>query len=615
MIARSVFRTILVALLGLVLLPTSSRAVETVSPGQLDRSDEPAPACPTFHWTADPMAAGYELSVATAATSERSVSEFQRIWTIPLPAGATGWTAAGEHCLEPGHQFAWSVRALGSELDADRRRPWAAPRRFIVPAALSREALDEALETVRRYLAVNGDLDTALPEPSAMEHAGRARTGPATLAGRSTFVAPTGVAAVKGTHGGATGETYGVYGRSDSSSGRGVVGYAASASGVTYGVYGEAESGDGVGVYGICRDPGATGCAGVLGDNTSSTGAGVAGFATSTTGSARGLWGVSAASSGAGVWARSTSASGAASGVEATAESTSGRGVWGKAAATAGTTYGIYGESASSDGRGVFAEATATSGITFGVVGRTASPAGTGVIGEAAAAGGGIGVAGHADGGLAVVGTVSNSMLSGGRAIFGQAGTALGAYAGYFDGNVTILGNLAKSGGSFQIDHPLDPENKFLFHSFVESPDMMNVYNGNVTLDENGEAWVELPAWFEALNRDFRYQLTPLGDWSACWIGQKVAGNRFLVRGGPRAEISWQVTGIRRDRWAEQHRIPVEIEKSPQERGKYLHPREWGVAEEKGIEWELTERLRRAAPVGAPRETPRESNDGLRHEN
>ena len=82
---------------------------------------------------------------------------------------------------------------------------------------------------------------------------------------------------------------------------------------------------------------------------------------------------------------------------------------------------------------------------------------------------------------------------------------------GYFSGTVTVTGNLSKGGGSFKIDHPLEPENKFLYHSFVESPDMMNVYNGNIVLDANGEAIVEFEAWFEPLNRDFRYQLTAIG--------------------------------------------------------------------------------------------------------
>jgi hypothetical protein len=78
-------------------------------------------------------------------------------------------------------------------------------------------------------------------------------------------------------------------------------------------------------------------------------------------------------------------------------------------------------------------------------------------------------------------------------------------------GPVSITGSLTKPAGSFRIDHPLDPANKYLYHSVVESPDMKNVYNGMVTLDEKGEAEIELPDWFGALNKDFRYQLTPVG--------------------------------------------------------------------------------------------------------
>ena len=72
-----------------------------------------------------------------------------------------------------------------------------------------------------------------------------------------------------------------------------------------------------------------------------------------------------------------------------------------------------------------------------------------------------------------------------------------GGYAAFFDGNVDVDGNLSKAGGSFKIDHPLDPANKYLYHSFVESPDMMNIYNGNATTDAQGSAIVQLPEWFE----------------------------------------------------------------------------------------------------------------------
>jgi hypothetical protein len=134
--------------------------------------------------------------------------------------------------------------------------------------------------------------------------------------------------------------------------------------------------------------------------------------------------------------------------------------------------------------------------------------------------------------------------------------------AAFFDGDVEVDGSIHKKGGGFKIDHPLDPENKYLLHSFVESPDMKNIYDGNVILDENGEAWVELPDWFEALNKDFRYQLTCIGGYAPVYIGEEISDNQFKIGGGqPGMKVSWQVTGIRHDTYAEQHPLQVEEDK------------------------------------------------------
>jgi hypothetical protein len=142
------------------------------------------------------------------------------------------------------------------------------------------------------------------------------------------------------------------------------------------------------------------------------------------------------------------------------------------------------------------------------------------------------------------------------------------------NGNLNVLGTLTKSAGSFKIDHPLDPDNKYLEHSFVESPDMMNLYNGIAVLDFRGEGWVELPGYFEALNRDFRYQLTAIGTSApGLYIAHEVIGNRFKIAGGnPGTKVSWQVTGIRHDAYADAHRIRVEEEKRGIERGHHLDP-------------------------------------------
>jgi hypothetical protein len=151
---------------------------------------------------------------------------------------------------------------------------------------------------------------------------------------------------------------------------------------------------------------------------------------------------------------------------------------------------------------------------------------------------------------------------------------------GYFAGNLNVTGSVSKGGGSFKIDHPLDPANKYLSHSFVESPDMMNIYNGNAVLDARGEAVIQLPDWFEALNRDFRYQLTCIGGFAPVYIASKISAGRFRIGGGqPGLEVSWQVTGIRQDAYANAHRIPVEEEKPAAERGHYLHPDVFGQPE------------------------------------
>ena len=152
-------------------------------------------------------------------------------------------------------------------------------------------------------------------------------------------------------------------------------------------------------------------------------------------------------------------------------------------------------------------------------------------------------------------------------------------------GDVNIKGNISKGGGSFKIDHPLDPANKYLYHSFVESPDMMNIYNGVIALDANGEAVVDLPDWFEALNRDFRYQLTAVGaPGPNLYIAEEVASNHFKIAGGkPGSKVSWQVTGIRQDAYANAHRIPTEEEKPLHEQGHYLHPELFGAGPEQTV--------------------------------
>lgn len=168
-----------------------------------------------------------------------------------------------------------------------------------------------------------------------------------------------------------------------------------------------------------------------------------------------------------------------------------------------------------------------------------------------------------------------------------NAGTS---WAGYFLGNVVVSGNLSVTGsiskgsGTFKIDYPLDPENKTLTHSFVESPDMMNIYNGNAVTDANGYATVKLPVYFEAVNMDFRYQLTPVGQFAQAIISEKVKGNQFVIQTDkPNVEVSWQVTGVRNDPYAQQNRVVPLEDKSANEKGYYLHPEVYGKDQSKAI--------------------------------
>lgn len=186
----------------------------------------------------------------------------------------------------------------------------------------------------------------------------------------------------------------------------------------------------------------------------------------------------------------------------------------------------------------------------------------------------------NTNGGFGVAGRSSGS----GSAVFGDNNNA-GGFAGTFNGNVRVVGTLSKSAGSFQIDDPIDPANKYLSHSFVESPDMMDLYNGNVTLDAKGEATVTMPAWFQALNRDFRYQLTPIGaPGPDLYVAQEIEGNSFKIAGGKAdSKVSWQVTGIRQDPYAEQNRIPVEQDKPASEKGLYLNPELYGQPPSKSV--------------------------------
>lgn len=158
--------------------------------------------------------------------------------------------------------------------------------------------------------------------------------------------------------------------------------------------------------------------------------------------------------------------------------------------------------------------------------------------------------------------------------------------AGIFIGRTFVLGDFQVFGSKmFKIDHPLDPANRYLVHSCVESDEAKNVYDGVVRLDADGQAWVSLPDWFGALNTAYRYQLTPIGAPAPdLHVADRITRGAFRIAGGrPGQEVSWQVTGVRRDPWARDHPIEVEPLKAPDERGTYLYPAGYGRPESDSI--------------------------------
>jgi trimeric autotransporter adhesin len=249
---------------------------------------------------------------------------------------------------------------------------------------------------------------------------------------------------------------------------------------------------------------------------------------------------------------------------------------------TASNTTQVFSVTQSSTGNGI--SGTGTSGN--GVVGNSTS--GSGVVGNSTNFRGVVGnstvkaaVAGISTGGNGV-GGVTCSSCTGPAAVFG-----MGKLAGAFMGNVGVTGTLSVTGlKAFHIDHPLDPANKYLNHFAIESSESLNTYSGNVTTDSSGTATVKLPDYFEALNTDYRYQLTILGQFAQAIIFKEIENNRFVIKTDkPSVKVSWQVTGVRSDAFVKKYPVPVEEDKPEQERGYYLKPELFGQPEERSIAW------------------------------
>lgn len=121
---------------------------------------------------------------------------------------------------------------------------------------------------------------------------------------------------------------------------------------------------------------------------------------------------------------------------------------------------------------------------------------------------------------------------------------------------------------------------------------MKNIYDGKAVADAAGEFTVQMPEYFEALNTDFRYQLTPLGrPGPNLHIKEELNGGRFVVGGAaPGQTICWQITGNRKDPAAVAFGFEVEKEKDAKAKGRYRAPEAYGKPPSDGVGW--SERVR-----------------------
>lgn len=485
----------------------------------------------------------------------------------------------------PGYLFGTSLY-LGLRLGSD---PEMTPRVPLtsVPSALTM--------TTPAYLTLDDDVRFVYPLTVVSE--GRA---PAVFASgidgglRARASGTTdGVAALYGYTSSATGYTLGVFGETSSPDGlggmfnanapeggtgvggastfgTGVGGFSAGESGETYGVSGVALSPDGTGVRG-------SGAVGVFAEGDPALIA--KGFNTGIDVSAT-TTGVRAVARDVAVWAIDSAETSGTIGVYSQTFSDGGLGIYARAHAPTGTTNAIYGRTDSPDGRGVTGIATATSGTNYGVRGLTNSSSGYGVLARAASTEGvsyGVWGENHSTSGTGVAG-VALATSGSPFGLYGRSDAPSG-YAGYFDGNVHVSDAHSAAASGFAIDHPADPANKTLNHSFAAAPEMMTIYSGNVVLQTGGETTVTLPDWFESLNEDFRYQLTPIGGPAPnLYVAQKVSGNQFQIAGGTQGlEVSWQVTAVRRDAWALANPIQVEEDKAASGGSAILQPEAFGL--------------------------------------
>jgi hypothetical protein len=402
------------------------------------------------------------------------------------------------------------------------------------------------------------------------------------------------------------GANFGVYGEANGTAGTGVKGAVTATTGVTYGVRGQSDSNQGYGVYGESTATG-TFDVGIGGYFASSSGSGIAVQGVSTgngNGFPRAGYFTINGTAGAALDVSSSSQTGNGYGVRASSLGATGTAVYGSANLQGtGLSYGGRFECASSGGfagyfRGRGGDSVYIENYGTGRGLHAIAPSDTAIWGESTGGLAGVHGATNNVNGYGVLG-INGGTTGNSYGVVGQTGSSAGW-------GVFAFGRSGASGTkTFRIDHPDDPENKYLLHYSTESPEVLNAYSGKIVLDNTGEAVVELPPYFAKINKDPRYTLTAMGapmpllhiaeeisedlleQGAKAAPGQQAPLCSFRIAGGaPGAKVSWRIEAVRNDRWVQQHGAPVEVEKQGSEKGTYQHPELFGQPPEKGLNYQ-----------------------------
>ena len=174
----------------------------------------------------------------------------------------------------------------------------------------------------------------------------------------------------------------------------------------------------------------------------------------------------------------------------------------------------------------------------------------------------GTGVYGHA-----TAGTVA-------KGVHGECAPANG-WAGYFDGDVFVSGDLDMTTAAVAVDHPDDPGGQWYRRALVGAFEEVTVISGNARTGAGGRVAVRVSDLFARMHKDFRYQLTPLGETSKLFVSRQLTGGRFTIQADRAGlDVSWQITGVRNDPAAK--RFAVTSRKTGGQRGRYVAPELYG---------------------------------------